>query len=136
ANASETSPGLRDVSRARELAEKNVATFPHDGLFRTTLGIVQYRDRRWNEAIATLEKANQLDEDRRFAPRGFFRAMAHWRRGEKERARQLFERSQAWMEEHRPGHPELLQARAEAAALLGLAVPDSDPSLPDDPFAP
>ena len=134
ANLPRTSPAS-DLSRALALAETNVAYFPNDGLLRTTLGIVQYRARRWDEAIATLMKASELDEGRRFAPRGFVLAMAHWQKGQKEKARDLFEQSVAWMDEQRPDHPELLRARVEAAALLGLGGPGSDESFPADPFA-
>jgi hypothetical protein len=117
------------------LVERNVAYFPDDGLFRTTLGIVQYRAGSCDKAIATLSEADRLDEGRRFAPRGFVQAMAHWRNGEKSKAVDLFKKADAWMIQHRPGHPELLRARDEAAMLLGLAALKTDQSFPDNPFA-
>src|SRR5262249_40863537 len=50
----EASRGVRDVPQALRLAETNVAYFPDDGRFHTTLGIAQYRAGRWDEAITTL----------------------------------------------------------------------------------
>jgi serine/threonine protein kinase/tetratricopeptide (TPR) repeat protein len=133
ANLPETSPAY-DIARALELAERNVDYFPNDGLFRTSLGSIQYRAGLWSDAIATLTEANRLDDDRRFAPRGFILAMACWRKGEKEAAHRWFDQSAAWMDENRPGHPELLRARIEAAILLGLPAPDTMPRNPIDIF--
>lgn len=128
-----SAPGsLNDVPRAMTLAETNIAIFPYDGRFRTTLGIVQYRARRLVEAITTLNLAHQLDDGRRFAPRGFFLAMAYWQKGEKEKARDLFQKSVDWMDEQRPGHPELVPVQREAAGVLGLGVSNSNPSPPID----
>jgi tetratricopeptide (TPR) repeat protein len=131
----ETRPAKRDVSRAVALANRNVEYFPSDGRFRTTLGIAQYRAGEWDNAIATLMEAHRLDEGRRIAPRGFFLAMAYWQKGEKKEALRWFHQSGAWMDEHRPGHPESGRPRDEAAELLGLRVPNSDLSFPADPFA-
>ena len=64
-----TSPSY-DITSGLALAEKDVAHFPGDGMFRTTLGIVQFRAGLWPEAIATLTQANDLDDNRRFAPAG------------------------------------------------------------------
>jgi hypothetical protein len=133
--APETSPALRDVRGALALAERNVAHFPGDVQFRTALGFAQYRDGRWREAIATLTEADRLPKGRRAAPRGFVLAMAHWRAGQEAEAVRWFRQAAAWMDEQRPGHGELVYARAEAAALLGLADNKVIPELPPDPFA-
>jgi hypothetical protein len=131
-----TRPVLRDVSRHLALARRNVTYFPRDGRFRTTLGIAQYRAGEWDNAIATLTEADRLDEGRRIAPRGFFLAMAHWQKGEKQEAVRWFHQSAAWMDEHRPGHPESGRPRDEAAQLIGIRVPNFDQGFPADPFAP
>jgi tetratricopeptide (TPR) repeat protein len=120
ANAPGSRPGLRDVSRALELASANVKAFPNDGQFWTTLGIAQYRAVNYDDSILSLTKAGQLDGDLRRAPRGFYFAMAQWQKGDKDKARTTFDETAAWMDENRPGHPELIPARAEARALLEL----------------
>src|SRR4051794_11517503 len=59
--------------------------------------------------------------------------MAHARLGEVEAARDSFDRSVAGMEKNAPGHPILLDFRAEAEAVLrSLAL---DAGFPADPFA-
>ena len=51
---------MLDVSRALDLAERNIANFPKDGRFHTTLGIAQYRAGRLDKAIATLKSNGTL----------------------------------------------------------------------------
>ena len=121
AGAFDKGPGPRDVPRALALAEANVKAYPKDGQLQTTLGIAQYRAKKYHDAVATLTQAAELDGDRRIAPRGFFLAMARFSTGEKEKARAAFDEAAAWMDfEGRPGHPALVHNRAEAAKLLGL----------------
>ena len=50
----------------------------------------------------------------------FFLAMAHWRRGDKDKGRECFERACLWMDKNKPLDAELLRFRAEAPALLKL----------------
>ena len=76
----------------------------------------------WKASIEALDKSCNLDDD----PKGgnafqwFFLAMAHWRLGEKDRARQWYDRAVAWMDRHAPNDGNLRSFRAEAAELLGL----------------
>jgi tetratricopeptide (TPR) repeat protein len=113
-------PGLRDVPRALELARANVAAFPKDGQFVTTLGIAHYQAGHHDDALAALAEGARLDKDFRVAPRGFYVAMARWGKGDKDKARAAFDGAAAWMDKNRPGHPELTRPRAEAAGLLGI----------------
>jgi hypothetical protein len=50
----------------------------------------------------------------------FFLAMAHWQLGEKEKARQWFDRAVQWMNKNLPNGKELGRVRAEAAELLKI----------------
>jgi eukaryotic-like serine/threonine-protein kinase len=120
ANAPVSRPGLRDITRALELARANVKAFPNDGQFLTTLGIAQYRAVSYDDSIVSLTKSGRFDGDLRVAPRGFYLAMAQWQKGDKDKARTTFDETAAWMDKNRPGHPELIPSRAEARTLLEL----------------
>ena len=50
--------------------------------------------------------------------------MAEWRTGERDSAREWYDRAVAWMDEHESDDAELRRFRAEAAKLLG--VPEKD----------
>ena len=73
-----------------------------------------------SQAAGDLEKAMQLGRGRQ-AHNCFFLAMAHWQRKEWEKARQWYDRAIRWIEKNKPDDPGILQFRAEAAQLLGLA---------------
>ena len=49
----------------------------------------------------------------------FFLAMAHWQLGDKEQARQWYDRGVRWMDRNQPRDEQLLRFRAEAAKLIG-----------------
>ena len=49
-----------------------------------------------------------------------FLAMAHWQRGDKSRARELYQQAVESTEKNRPGDPEVEMFRAEAEALMGI----------------
>jgi tetratricopeptide (TPR) repeat protein len=106
------------------LAKRAAERGPRQGSYWGTLGTAHYRAGDWDAAIAALEKALKLRSGGD-SHNWFFLAMAHWQRGDKERARQWFDRAVAWMEKHMPAEEELRRFRAEAAALLGLR--DSPP---------
>ena len=97
-------------------------------------GMALYRLGRWDEAIAALTRANELEHDRGFAFNGYFVAMAYQRKGNAVLARDWFNRSVAWMTEHRTNDPNAFSYRAEAMAVLGL---DADMMLNgEEAFAP
>ena len=50
----------------------------------------------------------------------FFLAMAHWQLGEKDKAREWYDRAVQWMDKNQPKNEELRRFRAEAAELLEL----------------
>jgi tetratricopeptide (TPR) repeat protein len=116
---------LRDPPRALELAKKAALQTKEPDRWGT-LGTARYRTGDWPGAIADLEKAIGLraPEVPINAAEGFFLAMAHWQRGDKDRARQWFARSVKWMDNGLTENAELKRFRAEAAALLGIDKKD------------
>ena len=71
------------------------------------------------EALAALEKSMELRKGGD-AFDWFFLAMAHGQLGEKEKAREFYDRAVQWMDKNQPTHEELRRFRAETSELLGL----------------
>jgi hypothetical protein len=67
-----------------------------------------------------------------------FLAMAHWQKGEKERARRLYDQAVGWIDKTKPLDEELARFRAEATALLGVDPPgrESKPNPTPGPEGP
>jgi uncharacterized protein HemY len=90
---------------------------PDNAIYWNTLGVGHYHNGNWKDAIEALDRAVKLG-------RGgtgfdfFFLAMAHWQRGEKEQARQYYDKAVRWMDKNNLQDEELRRFRAEAAALL------------------
>jgi uncharacterized protein HemY len=82
-----------------------------------TLGAARYRAGNWKEAIAALERSMELRNGGDSSD-WFFLAMAHWRLGEKEKARQWYDQAVQWMEKNQPKNEELGRFRKEAEGLL------------------
>jgi WD40 repeat protein/serine/threonine protein kinase/tetratricopeptide (TPR) repeat protein len=123
-------PKERDPDRAVELAKKATALFPKMSHFWLTLGVAQYRATQWREAIAALEKSEELAPGQFTTTNGFYRTMAHWKLGSKHEARTWYDRAAEWTDEHGPYDPQSHRLRIEAAALLGLPAPSLPPTLP------
>jgi tetratricopeptide (TPR) repeat protein len=87
-----------------------------------TLGVAQYRSGNWNAAAETLTKSMELAQGDLLSFSAFFLAMAHWQLGEKEKARDWYDKAATWMDGNIPDHEELGRFRAEAAELLGVEV--------------
>jgi len=113
---------LRDAARAVELAKKAVELAPREPNYWNTLGVAHYRAGDWGAAIAALEQAIWL---RRVSDGSdwFFLAMAHWRLGDKEQARQFYDKAVQWTENNRRKSDELRRFQAEAEELLGIKGP-------------
>ncbi len=107
----------RDAKRAVELAGKAVELAPKDGNLWNTLGVARYRASDWSGASEALHKRMELCKGGDSFD-WFFLAMAHWQRGEKDKAREWYERAEAWRAKNRPKDEELRRFRAEAAELL------------------
>jgi tetratricopeptide (TPR) repeat protein len=118
-------PSCRDVKRAVGLAQQAVDRAPQDATCWATLGVLRYRVGEWPAALRALRRSGELGfGDRRV---WFFRAMAHGRLGEKDQARQCYDRACAGMGKDGPADQRLRALRAEAAALLGLPPPAEPP---------
>jgi tetratricopeptide (TPR) repeat protein len=118
--------GKPEVAKeALALAKKAVKLAPHFKLFRNTLALAQYRTGDFKEA------KNTLDASMARAKGGdcwdwFLLAMVQWQVGEKEQARQWFDRAAKQMEEPRFSSSQVGRAlRAEAAKVLGIKVTES-----------
>ncbi len=132
----------RDVGRAIELALKDTERKPNGGPGWHVLGVARYRAGDWQGAIAALEKANQLF-DGGGPYEWFFQAMAHWQLGDRQKAREWYDRSARWMKNNQKrleGKPltkeELQRFQAEAAKLLGIEAspsPAANEALPKKP---
>ena len=110
---------VRDGGRAVELAKKAVERAPKQGAYRNTLGAAHYRAAAWTEAVPELEKSMELRKGGD-SNDWFFLAMAHWKLGQKEKAREWYNRAIEWMDKNQPKNEELRRFRTEAAELLGL----------------
>jgi eukaryotic-like serine/threonine-protein kinase len=106
-----------NAKRAVELAKRAVAVSPH-GDYWNTLGIAHYRASDHKAAVAALEKSMELRNGGDSFD-WFFLAMAHWQLGDKEKAREQYDRAIAWMEQNDPKNESLIVFRNEAAGLLG-----------------
>jgi tetratricopeptide (TPR) repeat protein len=87
--------------------------------------VAHYRNGEWQAAVEALTKSTQLRQSGD-ATDFFFLAMARWQLGDKEQAREWYDKAVAWMDKHDPRDAELLRFRAEAVALLGIPDPPKD----------
>jgi serine/threonine protein kinase/Flp pilus assembly protein TadD len=117
--ATNPNPRLQDPQRALRAAQKAVEQSDQAGRYWGTLGLAHYRLGDWKATIEALEKSIQLDAGGG-AGDWFFLAMACWQKGEKDRARQWYERAVQWMERNKSRDEDLRRFRAEAAAVLGF----------------
>ncbi len=115
-------PGNRDNARALELIQKAVKVEPNEAMFLNTLGVALYRNARFTEAIATLEKSLAAGQGKWDAFDLFFLAMCHARVGDPAKAKAAFNRAVAWVGQKKdlPGQyaAELAQFRQEAEKVL------------------
>ena len=111
---------LRDVSGGLEAARKAVEVAPQSSLAWQVLGWARYRAGDWKASIEALEKSCALQHD----PTGgdafqwFFLAMAHWQLGEKDKAREWYDKAVKWTEASEKDNADLIRFRAEAEELM------------------
>jgi serine/threonine protein kinase/tetratricopeptide (TPR) repeat protein len=117
--ASSTDPKVRNAGRALELAKEAVESSPKGGHLWNALGIAHYRAGGHKAAIAALEKSMELRKGGDSFD-WFLLAMAHWQLGEKDKAREWYDKAVKWTDKNEPNNEELRRFRAEAAELLEL----------------
>jgi tetratricopeptide (TPR) repeat protein/tRNA A-37 threonylcarbamoyl transferase component Bud32 len=115
--ATSVEPRLRDAALAVRLANKAVAGQPQSLNYQNTLGVAHYRNGDNKAAVAALETAMSLRAGGNSFD-WFFLAMAHGRLGDREKARQWYDRAVEWMDKFEPQDEELRRFHAEAKALL------------------
>jgi tetratricopeptide (TPR) repeat protein len=112
----------RDPVRALELAKKAVERAPESQAYLNTLGVAQYRNGLYQEAVVTLNKSLETRQGQFDAFNLFFLAMCNARLGDAARARECFDRavkSAAAQKSLSPQHAaELKEVRAEAEHVL------------------
>jgi len=114
-----------DPTQGLALARKAVALKPKELSFLNTLGVAAFRARDWKTAAKVLQQSATFTRGE--AHDLFFLAMTYWHQGNKQEARELYDRAVAWTDKNKPNDPELRQFRAEAAALLGQPSKKSKP---------
>jgi tetratricopeptide (TPR) repeat protein len=111
---------IRDPNRALTLAQKAVELAPQSEWSRQVLGWARYRTGNWQDSVSALEKSILLRKDGGNSYQWFFLAMAYWQLGNKEKAREFYDRAVEWMDKNQPKNVELRRFRAEASQLLEL----------------
>jgi WD40 repeat protein len=115
----------RDPSKlALKLIQEALQLDPDNPTYLNTLGVVQYRNGLYREAVVTLEKSLAAGKGQDDARDLFFLAMCHARLGSPQKAKDCFDRAVKWWDGKNDlpaGRiAELKAFRAEAAAVLGL----------------
>jgi serine/threonine protein kinase/WD40 repeat protein len=114
----------RNPAKALELSREAVKLEPANSLYLNTLGVAQYRNQLFKEAILTLEQSLAHSKGQWDAFDLYFLAMCHARLGEPIKAQDCFDRALKWVEQQKnlPAQyaEELRRFRAEASALLGV----------------
>jgi tetratricopeptide (TPR) repeat protein len=115
---------LRDPTGAVTPARKAVELAPHLPVSWLVLGVACYRTGRWHAAAKALQQGLRTSGDETGFDRtitSLFLAMAHWRCGRREQAKNAYERAIRRMKNNPRGCDNLDRAiRAEASALLGM----------------
>jgi eukaryotic-like serine/threonine-protein kinase len=111
-------PRFRDGREAVALAQKAVKLAPKNWVCWRTLGVAHYRTGDWAAAVTALEEARALRQGGASPATCFFLAMAQWRLGQEEQARQWYDLAAGWMDRNPSQTEELRRFRAEAKALL------------------
>jgi serine/threonine protein kinase/WD40 repeat protein/tetratricopeptide (TPR) repeat protein len=112
----------RDPAAGLVYAEKAVKLFPQEHFFLNTRGVGLYRNRRYPEAVAALDRSLTAGKGQLAAFDLYFLAMAHGKLGHAAEAQDCFDRAEAWVAGQRNlsalHAAELKAFAAEAAGAL------------------
>jgi tetratricopeptide (TPR) repeat protein len=134
--ATSDNPGERDPAKAVELAQKATALKPGNAYYWNTLAVARFRAGDWQAVLNALDKSEELAPGE-YAYKAFFRAMASWQLGERDTARDCYQRTSEWLVQHAQSAPHdpwlswMGRLQLEAAELLELpALPVLIAALP------
>src|SRR4029079_14844877 len=132
-----TSPDvqMRDPHTAVEVAQQAVKLAPITADYWNTLGVAQYRDAKYKDAVASLQRYRELRAGDEEWSNPFFLAMAHHRLGNKEEARQWFDKGAQWMDAKTARGAAMVRFRNEASELLGVTAKKKGDSSSPPPTA-
>jgi serine/threonine protein kinase len=111
-------PPFGNATLGLQFAKQATEKSPSKGDLWNTLGTAQYRLGNWQEAVAALEKSRTLrsgGDSYDF----FFLAMTHWQLGEKDQARDSYQKAIAKLPKDK--NEELRRIQEEAEKLLGVS---------------
>ena len=109
-------PRNRRPEEALQLIRSAVRAAPNVRYNYNTLGLAEYRNNHWDEAIAALNRSVEMDKGAQPLD-FFFLAMAHWQRGEKDEAVHFYQQGVAGANKD-PTNQDQRMYWAEAAKLL------------------
>jgi WD40 repeat protein/Flp pilus assembly protein TadD len=125
----------RDGKRALGLARRVVELNPREAFYLSALGIIEYRAGRYSESIAALARSLKAGHGQRDATDLFFMAMAYHQLGDRDKARDCYDRAARWLagQKSPSAEEEMELAAFRTEAEVVLAGPAGD--LPADVFA-
>jgi tetratricopeptide (TPR) repeat protein len=114
-----TDAKVRKVADAVAAAKVAVELAPSAGHYWNTLGVAQYRAGEWQAASLAIERSMTL-RDGGDSYDWFIMAMIRQKTNENAKAREWFDKADAWAEKNDPKNEELRRFRAEAEEELGI----------------
>jgi len=115
----------RDPDQAITLAKKALELNPTPQSTTDStiiLGVAYYRKGEFKAAIAQRNESMKR-RDGGQSWEWFILAMSHWKLGEKDAAREWYNKALVWMQKNLPDNRNLIRFRSEAAELLGVNDP-------------
>jgi tetratricopeptide (TPR) repeat protein len=116
--ASGASPTPRNLKRAVTLARQNTELSPDVAETWNLLAAIELKMGSIQPAIKDLEQSMELRKGGD-SHEWFLLACAHALNGDRDKARQFYNRAVHWMEAHQPRQQDLLELRSRTAQLLG-----------------